>query len=108
MCPLDRRVCLSSGSQSLSGRPQLVTPASFTGLWKESSCDGENVGAALPAGKTEEERKKSVTWSMWSQIHIQLGDMEAVECMRRAVLTCGGENWYSKANSNGIISPERN
>lgn len=41
MCPLDSRVCLSSGSQSLS-RPWCITPASFTGLWKDSSCEGEH------------------------------------------------------------------
>lgn len=27
---------------------------------------------------------------------------QAVECMHRAALTCGGENWYLEANSSGI------
>lgn len=57
MCPLDSRVCLSSGSQSLSRRLWFVTPASFTGLWKESSCDGEYAGVC-PAVLTDEHRRE--------------------------------------------------
>lgn len=53
MCPLDSRVCVSSASQSL------VTPASFTGLWKESSCGGDEAAGfpALPADEEQTEER---------------------------------------------------
>lgn len=52
MCPLDSRVCVSSASQSLA------TPASFTGLWKESSWGGDEAAGlpALPADGGAERR----------------------------------------------------
>lgn len=74
MCPLDSRVCLSSGSQSVSERPWPVTPVSFTGLWKDSSCEGEQAGVCpvLLAGERRGER----------EVELETGKVSDVTCMQ--------------------------
>ena len=51
---------------------------------------------------TKEKQARSMTWHICREICSQLQDADAVECMNRAVLTCGGENRYLEANSTGI------
>lgn len=79
--------------------PWLVTLASFTGLWKESSCD-VLVCPALLTAETEKEQAGSVTWHAQRQICARL--WKKASQWNVCVELCGGENWYSKANTTAI------